>query len=425
MVEEVVEKEPRSALDMAQSDGGRKSSVSQKAKPLNEVSVENVERWPTGDSELDRVLGGGIVPGSLVLIGGEPGIGKSTLLTQLLMRITDRKTLYISGEESEGQVRLRAERLGVIPDTTYILTETDTVAIFRQIEAVEPSLVVVDSIQTLTSPMIESPAGSVSQVRQTASEMMRLAKEQNIPVFLIGHITKDGSIAGPKVLEHMVDTVLQFEGERQHAYRLLRANKNRFGSTNELGIYAMHGEGLRAVPNPSEVLLGEDRAEMPGVAIGTTMEGNRPLLVEVQALVAKAAYGTPQRSSIGFDSKRLNMLLAVLEKRCHLRMGQMDVFLNIAGGLRIEDPAMDLAVCAALMSSHEEVSIPRDVCFAAEVGLGGELRSVARIDARLGEAKKLGFKELAAASAKKGGPSTAKPFQGMAHLEEVLTRYFK
>lgn len=425
MVEEVVEKEPRSGLELAQSEGGRKSGIAQKAKPLNEVSVTDVERWPTGDSELDRVLGGGIVPGSLVLIGGEPGIGKSTLLTQLLLRITDRKTLYISGEESEGQVRLRAERLGVIPNTTYILTETDTVGIFRQIEAVEPSLVVVDSIQTLTSPMIESPAGSVSQVRQTASEMMRLAKEQNIPVFLIGHITKDGSIAGPKVLEHMVDTVLQFEGERQHAYRLLRANKNRFGSTNELGIYAMHGEGLRAVPNPSEVLLGEDRAEMPGVAIGTTMEGNRPLLVEVQALVAKAAYGTPQRSSIGFDSKRLNMLLAVLEKRCHLRMGQMDVFLNIAGGLRIEDPAMDLAVCAALMSSHEEVSIPRDVCFAAEVGLGGELRTVARIEARLGEAKKLGFKELASAAAKKGTGATTKPFVGMAHLEEILTRYFR
>jgi DNA repair protein RadA/Sms len=348
----------------------------------------------TPDAELNRVLGGGIVEGSLVLIGGEPGIGKSTLMLQIALGIPQKKVLYISGEESAAQIKMRAERMPGTSENCYILTETNTQEIFRTIKTLSPDLVVIDSIQTLNSPMVESAAGSVSQVRECTAELMRFAKESNTPVFLIGHITKDGSIAGPKVLEHMVDTVLQFEGDRHLTYRILRTTKNRFGSTSELGIYEMQHQGLRQVSNPSEILISQREHASSGVSIGAMLEGNRPLLIEVQSLVSPAAYGTPQRSSTGFDNKRLNMLLAVLEKRLGFRFGMSDVFLNMAGGLKVEDPALDLAVCVSLISSLEEVPIAPEVAFAAEIGLGGEVRAVNRIESRIAEAEKLGFKRI-------------------------------
>jgi DNA repair protein RadA/Sms len=350
------------------------------------------------------VLGGGIVPGSLVLIGGEPGIGKSTLLLQIALQLGNYKVLYVSGEESEQQIKMRAERLNQkIPliesdsekaSGCYILTETSTQNIFKQIETFQPHMLVIDSIQTLHSSFIESGAGSVSQVRECTAELMKYAKESGTPVFLIGHITKEGSLAGPKVLEHMVDTVLQFEGDRHLVYRILRATKNRFGSTSELGIYEMLGDGLREVSNPSEILISQREEDITGIAIGATLEGNRPLLIEIQSLVSPSSYGTPQRSSTGYDSKRLNMLLAVLEKRGGFRLGAQDVFLNITGGLKIEDPAIDLAVCASIVSSYEDVVISPDIAFAAEVGLGGEVRAVNKIEQRIGEAEKLGFKRI-------------------------------
>ncbi len=361
---------------------------------LHAISYEKEERILTGDQELDRVLGGGIVPGSMVLIGGEPGIGKSTLMLQLALSLRDYRVLYVSGEESDKQIKMRAERLDARNENCYILTETATDRILRYSEDFQPHLLIIDSVQTLSSHLLDSAAGSVSQVRQSASEMMKYAKETGIPVFLIGHITKDGSLAGPKVLEHMVDTVLQFEGDRHTTYRILRTGKNRFGNTSELGIYEMHSSGLRQVSNPSELLLPQREEPLSGVTIGSMMEGNRPLKIEIQSLVSVATYGTPQRTSNGYDTKRLQMLLAVLEKRGGYKLGAQDVFLNVAGGLQVEDPAIDLAVATSLFSSYQDLPVPSDVCFAGEVGLGGEVRAVGRIESRIREAEKLGFRKI-------------------------------
>ena len=362
---------------------------------LSEIEVKEEMRVKMPSSELNRVLGGGLVAGSLTLIGGEPGIGKSTLLLQNILSIRNRRILYVSGEESASQLKLRADRLVKISEDTFILCETNLDNIFTQIENVSPSLIVVDSIQTICSSEIESAAGSVSQVRECAASLLRYAKESGVPVILVGHINKDGAIAGPKVLEHIVDTVLQFEGDRQYLYRILRSIKNRFGSTNEIGIYEMAQKGLKEVKNPSEMLLSENRdEEMSGIAIGVTMEGIRPFMVEVQALVSSAAYGTPQRSVTGFDQRRLNMLLAVLEKRAKFKLSQKDVFLNIAGGLKVADPALDMAVVAAIMSSNFDISIERKWAFAGEVGLSGEIRTVTRIEQRVSEAQKLGFESI-------------------------------
>ncbi len=366
----------------------------QKFVNLSDVEAVAEKRLLTPDNELNRVLGGGIVAGSLVLVGGEPGIGKSTLFLQNALQLQNVRTLYISGEESEQQIKMRADRINITNDQFYLLTETSTQTIFSEIRKLQPQLVVVDSIQTLQSPFIESAPGSVSQIRETTAELQRFAKESNTPVFLIGHITKDGSIAGPKVLEHMVDTVLQFEGDQHYAYRILRTIKNRFGSTAELGIYEMTGTGLRQVTNPSEILISQREDLLSGVAISATMEGMRPLLVEVQALVTQSVYGTPQRTATGFDLRRLQLLLAVLEKRGGFHFGVKDVFLNIAGGLRVEDPAIDLAVLCALLSSYEDVSLPNKVCFSGEVGLSGEIRAVNRIEQRIAEAEKLGFEKI-------------------------------
>lgn len=369
-----------------------------KPKTLHQIESSGEIRIATPDQELNRVLGGGIVPGSLILIGGEPGIGKSTLMLQVALSLQKAKVLYVSGEESEQQIKMRAERLTGKSKAThenfYMLAETETKNIFQAIESVEPTLVIIDSIQTLHSHVLDSAAGSVGQVRQSAAELMKFAKETNTPVFLVGHITKDGLLAGPKVLEHMVDTVLQFEGDRHLAYRILRTTKNRFGSTSEIGIYEMLGSGLRQVSNPSEILISQKDGQLSGATIGATIEGNRPLLIEIQSLVSPASYGTPQRTPTGFDQKRLNMLLAVLEKRCGFRMGTQDVFVNMAGGIYVEDPAIDLALCVSLISSMEEIPVHDKICFAAEVGLGGELRAVNRIDQRISEAEKLGFEEI-------------------------------
>ncbi len=395
-VEEVVQKDEK-AEKAAWRPTGNGQKVLVRPRALAEIEYSEEQRLPTSDKELNRVLGGGIVPGSLVLIGGEPGIGKSTLMLQIAMSLPAR-VLYVSGEESEQQIKMRAERLAApsaaLGASVFILTETNTQNIFKQIQEIEPEVLVIDSIQTLQSQYIESGAGSVSQVRECAAELMKYAKESGVPVFIIGHITKEGTLAGPKVLEHMVDTVLQFEGDRHLAYRILRTTKNRFGSTSELGIYEMIGNGLREVSNPSEILISQRDEELSGITIGAMLEGNRPLLIESQSLVSPATYGTPQRSSNGFDTKRLQMLLAVLEKRGGYKLGTQDVFLNIAGGLKVEDPAIDLAVCASIVSSYEDISIPSNVCFAAEVGLGGEVRAVTRIENRIAEASKLGFKEI-------------------------------
>lgn len=364
-------------------------------KPLRITEIDSATeiRMDTGDGELNRVLGGGLVPGSLTLLGGEPGIGKSTLLLQISLKLPFR-TLYVSGEESQKQIKMRAERITAQADNCFILTETKTQNIFRQIEAIDPEVVIIDSIQTLHSDYIESSAGSISQIRETTAELIKFAKESNVPVILIGHITKDGSIAGPKILEHMVDTVLQFEGDRNHVYRILRALKNRFGSTAELGIYEMQGSGLREVSNPSEILISHKDEELSGTAIATTLEGMRPLMVEIQALVSTAVYGTPQRSTTGYNAKRLNMLLAVLEKRAGFRLGAKDVFLNVTGGINVDDPAIDLAVVAAILSSNEDIPVGKGYCFAGEIGLSGEIRPVNRVDQRILEAEKLGFSTI-------------------------------
>ncbi|MBV7268838.1 DNA repair protein RadA [Winogradskyella luteola] len=389
IAEEVIQKPQKSDWKFSSSSTKRVS------KPLkvNEIDNSQEARLNMKDAEFNRVLGGGMVQGSLTLLGGEPGIGKSTLLLQIALQL-QYKTLYVSGEESQRQIKMRAERINPNGNNCYILTETKTQHIFKQIEDLDPDLVIIDSIQTLHSDYIESSAGSISQIKECTTELIKFAKETSTPVLLIGHITKDGHIAGPKILEHMVDTVLQFEGDRNHVFRILRANKNRFGSTNELGIYEMQGSGLREVSNPSEILISEKDGELSGNAVAATLEGLRPLMIEVQALVSTAVYGTPQRSATGFNAKRLNMLLAVLEKRAGFRLGAKDVFLNITGGITVDDPAIDLAVVASILSSNEDVALPSEYCFAAEVGLSGEIRPVQRVAQRILEAEKLGFSTI-------------------------------
>jgi DNA repair protein RadA/Sms len=395
-VEEVIEK-PNAAIP-EWKPATTSSQRANKPVQVSEIVFTEEDRLITPDKELNRVLGGGIVGGSLILIGGEPGIGKSTLMLQLALVMPGIKVLYVSGEESDRQIKMRSERISASFTTKinnpYILVETSTQNIFKQIEQIEPDLVIIDSIQTLHSAHIESTPGSVSQVRECTAELMRFAKETATPVFLIGHITKDGAIAGPKILEHMVDTVLQFEGDRHHVYRILRTIKNRFGSSSELGIYEMQGEGLREVSNPSEILLSQRDEALSGITISATLEGLRPMLIETQALVSPSPYGTPQRSATGFDNKRMNMLLAVLEKRCGFRLSAKDVFLNITGGIRVEDPAIDLGLAAAIISSHEDIPVSFKTCFAGELGLSGEIRAVNRVEQRIAEAQKLGFEQI-------------------------------
>lgn len=387
--------EEKVAVENASRSKGGLSSR-QKAKPLrvSEIETSDAPRIRMPSKELNRVLGGGLVPGSMVLIGGEPGIGKSTLVLQNTLSIQSRKVLYVSGEESAMQIKMRAERLGRQSETVYIVCDTSLENIFEHIDNVDPGLIVIDSIQTIASEELESPAGSVGQVRECSARLLRYAKESGVPVIVIGHITKEGNIAGPKVLEHIVDTVLQFEGDRHYLYRLLRSIKNRFGSTSELGIYEMVRTGLREVTNPSEILLSQTDDHLSGTAIGVTMEGIRPLMIEVQALVSTAAYGTPQRSVTGFDAKRMNMLLAVLEKRVGFKLAQKDVFLNIAGGMKVNDPALDLAVISAILSSNVDMVVPRTICMAGEVGLTGEIRPVTRVEQRIQEAEKLGMEQI-------------------------------
>lgn len=388
-VEEIIRKEPISKRPLSGMDTG-------KARPalLNDVITGDDHRIDLQDEELNRVLGGGLVPGSLVLIGGEPGIGKSTLVLQTVLRLPALKVLYISGEESAQQLKLRADRIHPASPDCLVLCETSLEQIYVQIKNLRPELVIIDSIQTLSTELIESSPGSVSQIRECSASLLKFAKETNIPVIMIGHINKEGSIAGPKILEHIVDTVLQFEGDQHYMYRILRSIKNRFGSTAELGIYEMRQDGLRQVSNPSELLLSQDHEGMSGIAIASAIEGVRPFLIETQALVSTAAYGTPQRSATGFDLRRMNMLLAVLEKRVGFKLAQKDVFLNIAGGLKVNDPAIDLSVISAILSSNMDTEIEREVCMAGEIGLSGEIRPVNRIEQRIGEAEKLGFKRM-------------------------------
>ncbi|MCG2429906.1 DNA repair protein RadA [Aequorivita xiaoshiensis] len=386
IAEEVIQKAEKLSWKSSETTAKRVT----KPQRISEISTQAEARLNTQNNELNRVLGGGLVPGSLTLLGGEPGIGKSTLMLQIALELP-YKTLYVSGEESAQQIKMRAERIQPSSENCFILTETKTQNIFRNIEEVAPDIVVIDSIQTLHTDHIESAAGSISQIRETTAELIKFAKETATPVILIGHITKDGNIAGPKILEHMVDTVLQFEGDRNHIYRILRANKNRFGSTNELGIYEMQGSGLREVSNPSEILISKNEEDLSGTAISATLEGMRPLMIEIQALVSSAVYGTPQRSATGYNAKRLNMILAVLEKRAGFKLGAKDVFLNVTGGITVDDPAIDLAVVAAVLSSNIDIAIDKRLCFAAEVGLAGEVRPVTRVEQRILEAEKLGF----------------------------------
>lgn len=422
IVEEIIQKEEKSSWKPSASSDTKKA-----AKPLKVAEIDSTQevRMNSTDEELNRVLGGGIVPGSLTLLGGEPGIGKSTLLLQISLKLP-YKTLYVSGEESQKQIKMRAERITPNGDNCYILTETKTQNIFRQIQEIEPEIVIIDSIQTLHTDFIESSPGSISQIRECTAELIKFAKESNVPVILIGHITKDGSIAGPKILEHMVDTVLQFEGDRNHVYRILRSLKNRFGSTAELGIYEMQGSGLREVSNPSEILLSHREEELSGTAIASTLEGMRPLMIEIQALVSTAVYGTPQRSATGYNAKRLNMLLAVLEKRAGFRLGLKDVFLNVTGGISVDDPAIDLAVVAAILSSNEDIPVGKDICFAGEVGLSGEIRPVNRVEQRIQEAEKLGFSTIFVSKYNK----IATQFPGIkiilvSKIEEIVSELFQ
>jgi len=393
-VEEVIFHTPPSE-ERQSSWKGDENHPGAQAQPVSieEIQSGQTKRLATPDAELNRVLGGGIVPGSLVLIGGQPGIGKSTLLLQVALDSPIR-VLYVSGEESEEQIKMRADRISRTNPHCYILTETNTTRILTHAKRLAPELIIIDSIQTLSSPYIESMPGSISQVRESAGELQRFAKETSIPVFLIGHITKDGTLAGPKLLEHIVDAVLQFEGDQNYIYRILRTLKNRFGSADEMGIYEMHANGLRPVENPSELLLSQKEEDLSGSAVAATIEGMRPMLIETQSLVSRAVYGTPQRSATGFDLRRLGMLLAVLEKRCGFPLGQNDVFLNIAGGIRVDDPAMDLAVVTAILSSFTDVAVPDNICFAAEIGLSGEIRAVNRIEQRIQEADRLGFETI-------------------------------
>ena len=385
--------EERTSKKESKKDG-YVSNKTNTPKLLNEISYSSENRIVTRDKELNRVLGGGIVPGSLILLGGDPGIGKSTLLLQFALSSKSKKILYVSGEESEKQIKMRAERINKNSEHCYILTETSTNNIFQEIEKIHPDILIIDSIQTIHTSYLESAPGSVSQIRECTSELIKFAKETSTAVLLIGHINKDGAIAGPKVLEHMVDTVLQFEGDRNHVYRILRTIKNRFGSASELGVYEMSGNGLRQVTNPSEILITERDENTSGVAIAGTIEGARPLLVEIQSLVSSAVYGTPQRSTTGFDTRRMNMLLAVLEKRCGFRLGAKDVFLNITGGIKIDDTAIDLAVVCSILSSDQDVPLDNLICFAGEIGLSGEIRAVNRIDQRISEAEKLGYEKI-------------------------------
>ena len=420
IVEEIIQKEEKQAWRSTNSESKKA------AKPLkiNEISTSEEVRMNTTDGELNRVLGGGLVPGSLTLLGGEPGIGKSTLLLQISLKLP-YKTLYVSGEESQKQIKMRAERITGQTDNCFVLTETKTQNIFRQIEEIEPQVVIIDSIQTLHTEYIESSAGSISQIRECTAELIKFAKETNVPVILIGHITKDGTIAGPKILEHMVDTVLQFEGDRNHVYRILRALKNRFGSTAELGIYEMLGNGLREVSNPSEILISNKDNYLSGTAIATTIEGMRPLMIEIQALVSTAVYGTPQRSTTGYNLKRLNMILAVLEKRAGFRLGAKDVFLNITGGINVDDPAIDLAVVAAILSSNEDITIDKDFCFAGEVGLTGEIRPVNKVEQRIHEAEKLGFSTIFVSKHNKINPKDFKiDVRLVSKIEDLVEQLF-
>ncbi len=420
IAEEVVEKQEK----VVWKEDDTKIKRASKPLKISEIDTTADHRYDTGDMEFNRVLGGGLVPGSLTLLGGEPGIGKSTLLLQIALNLP-YKTLYVSGEESQKQIKMRAERMQTKTDNCFILTETKTQNIFKQIAKTIPDVLVIDSIQTLHTDYIESSPGSISQIRECTSELIKFAKESNTPVLLIGHITKDGTIAGPKILEHMVDTVLQFEGDRNFVYRILRSNKNRFGSTAELGIYEMQSEGLRQVNNPSELLLSKKDEELSGTAIASTIEGMRPLMIEIQALVSTAVYGTPQRSTTGYASKRLNMLLAVLEKRAGFKLGAKDVFLNITGGISVDDPAIDLAVIAAILSSNEDIPLSKGVCFAAEVGLAGEIRPISRVDQRIQEAEKLGFSEIFISKYSKVGIS--KPgieLIKIARIEDVVSHLF-
>lgn len=388
-IEEIIQKETT-------KNSGIKNFSEKNPVPIRIKDIQSGQesRIDTKNNELNRVLGGGLVYGSLILVGGEPGIGKSTLMMQIALSMVNANVFYISGEESEQQLKMRAERLGINNDNCYILAETNTQKIFNHLEKINPDILIIDSIQTLYTDYIESSAGSISQIKACATEFQKYAKQTDTPVFLVGHITKDGSLAGPKILEHMVDTVLQFEGERNYGYRILRSTKNRFGSTSELGIYEMRNDGLHEILNPSEVLLSERDSNLSGIAISAMVDGNRPILIETQALVSSAAYGTPIRSSTGFDTRRLNMLLAVLEKRSGFRLGAKDVFLNIAGGIRVDDTAIDLAVIAAILSSNEDIPISQKICFAAEVGLSGEIRGVNKTEQRIAEADKLGLEQI-------------------------------
>lgn len=420
-VEEVISKGKKEVTAFSKS-----SKRTAKPTAIHTIEEIPVQRVQMKDAELNRVLGGGLVPGSLTLFGGEPGIGKSTLMLQMAMQETDQKILYVSGEESLQQIKMRASRIGTLNESCFLLTETQLESIFKHAEQMEPDMVVIDSIQTIHSENIESSPGSISQIRECTAQLLRFAKQTETPVFLIGHITKEGSLAGPKVLEHMVDAVLQFEGDRNHVYRLLRSIKNRFGSTNELGIYKMLGDGLRQVENPSEILISNNKDQLSGSAIAATLEGLRPMLIEVQALVSTAAYGTPQRSATGFDLRRLNMLLAVMEKRCGFKLGAKDVFLNIAGGIKVDDPAIDLAVVAAILSSNADIAINKNICLSAEVGLSGEVRPINRVDQRVSEAEKLGFDKIIISKENKGIKQKDHKIEIVecSRIEEVLRELF-
>ena len=422
-IEEIIHKESAtSKQSWKESDSKNSKSIE-----INDVETNEQDRIISKDDELNRVLGGGIVPGSLVLVAGEPGIGKSTLFLQDALMMNNLRILYISGEESEQQIKMRANRINIKHDAFFLLTETSTQTIFQEIKKIKPELVIVDSIQTLQSSYIDSSPGTISQIRECTAEFQRFAKETQTPVFLIGHITKDGSIAGPKLLEHMVDTVLQFEGDQHYAYRILRTTKNRFGSTAELGIYEMTGVGMKPVTNPSDILINQKEEQLSGIAIGATMEGLRPLLIEVQALVTPSVYGTPQRTASGFDLRRLQLLLAVLEKRGGFHFGTKDVFVNIAGGLKIEDPAIDLAMVMALLSSYEDIPLSQKTCFAGEIGLSGEIRAVNRIDQRISEAEKLGFEKIIISKYNRRTDSKSNAIKAIqvALVEEVYRMIFK
>ncbi len=421
-VEEIIQKDNRQNKTWKEPEEKGKSKI----VSIDDIQSSEETRIVTADPELNRVLGGGIVPGSIVLVSGEPGIGKSTLFLQNALQLKNLVTLYVSGEESEQQIKMRADRLSIQHPQFYLLTETSTQVIFQEIKKLRPQLVVIDSIQTIHSSFIDSAAGSISQVRECAGELQRFAKETQTPVFLIGHVTKDGTIAGPKLLEHMVDTVLQFEGDQHYAYRILRTTKNRFGSTSELGIYEMLSSGMRPVANPSEILLSQKEDQLSGIAIAATMEGLRPLLVEVQALVTPSVYGTPQRTVSGFDTRRLQLLLAVLEKRGGFQFGMKDVFINITGGLRIEDPALDLAITCSLLSSFEDVPLPSTIAFAGEVGLSGEIRPVNRVEQRIAEAEKLGFEKIVISRHSRRQPSTSSAIEVITagRIDEVYKKIF-